>query len=590
MLESLVKYAKDHGLDVEPGFKSKEVRWAIVCDENGRFLEAVELGDAGQKGNRGEMFARCPEMDRGLLQSGGMSHFLVESAQVVALCGDKTGDQKLRVKHDYFVKLLRKAGQETLPELTVLADMLDNTSVLQAIRNRLEEQNAKPTHSVTFRVGDVFPLNSHRWHQWWRDFRKTIVAERSAIRATGRKRKPTRCMRCLVTGDLVEPTTTHLKIEGLAGVGGIASGDVLIGFDKDAFCSYGLQQSLNAAVSEQSAAEYRAALNELLRKHGQRLAGSMVVHWFKKKVMPEDDPLAWLEVGQEQEELNAQQRARQLLESIRTGKRTDLAENEFQALTLSGAGGRVMVRDWMEGQFEELVYNIELWFEDLAIVQRHGGTLARSPKFMAVLGATVRDLKDLPAPFVARMWRVAVRQEPIPQHAMAQALDRVRVAIIKDEPANHPRMGLLKAYHIRKNRNKGGQTMSSDMQPYLNEEHPHPAYHCGRLMAVYARLQRGALGDVGAGVVQRYYAAASATPALVLGRLARLSQFHLNKLEPRLARWYENKLASIWTHLKDESPASLNLEEQSLFALGYYQQMAERKSQEVSAKKEEHNE
>ena len=114
------------------------------------------------------------------------------------------------------------------------------------------------------------------------------------------------------------------------------------------------------------------------------------------------------------------------------------------------------------------------------------------------------------------------------------------------------------------------------MRPYLNEDHPNPAYHCGRLMAVYADLQFAALGDVGAGVVQRYYAAASATPALILGRLSRGSQFHLNKLEGGLAHWYEQRLASIWGSLKDEAPKILTLEEQSLFALGYYQQKATR--------------
>ena len=33
------------------------------------------------------------------------------------------------------------------------------------------------------------------------------------------------------------------------------------------------------------------------------------------------------------------------------------------------------------------------------------------------------------------------------------------------------------------------------MHPYLNPEHTHPAYHCGRLLAVFARLQRAALGE-----------------------------------------------------------------------------------------------
>jgi len=118
--------------------------------------------------------------------------------------------------------------------------------------------------------------------------------------------------------------------------------------------------------------------------------------------------------------------------------------------------------------------------------------------------------------------------------------------------------------------------MGETLQPVLNENYPDPAYQCGRLMAVLAELQRAALGDVGAGVVQRYYAAASATPALVLGRLIRTSQFHLNKLENRDERArFEEKIMGISNNLKNGIPVTLTLEAQSLFALGYYQQLAD---------------
>jgi CRISPR-associated protein Csd1 len=383
-------------------------------------------------------------------------------------------------------------------------------------------------------------------------------------------------MRCFVTGASVRPAATHPKIEGLADVGGQPSGSSLVGFDKESFASYGLEQSANAAVSEEAAAAYRSGLNDLIRNHSTRLASAKVVHWFKGRIRQEDDPLAWLEEPAEVEELSAQKRARDLLNSIRTGQRPDLSENAYYALTVSGSGGRVMVRDWMEGQFETLVRNVGTWFEDLSITHRDGHRLASTPKFLAVLGATVRALDELAPPRVAKMWRVAVRAEAIPFGALAQALVRARIDFLQDQPPNHARMGLLKAYHLRKARQNGGESMSTELQPFLNEEHPHPAYQCGRLMAVLAALQRAALGNVGAGIVQRYYAAASSTPALVLGRLVRTSQFHLNKLDPGLAYWFENRVASIWGRIKDDPPRTLDLEEQSLFAMGYYQQLAQR--------------
>ena len=149
------------------------------------------------------------------------------------------------------------------------------------------------------------------------------------------------------------------------------------------------------------------------------------------------------------------------------------------------------------------------------------------------------------------------------------ALARFKIDVLDPEkPFNHARMGLLKASLVRK---KQGDP---HMLPYLNEDHPEPAYHCGRLMAMLAAVQYRALGDVGASVIQRYYAAASTTPALVLGRLTRTSQFHLDKLDRGLARWYEKRIAETWGRIRDAVPQTLDLEEQSLFALGYYQQIA----------------
>jgi CRISPR-associated protein Csd1 len=209
----------------------------------------------------------------------------------------------------------------------------------------------------------------------------------------------------------------------------------------------------------------------------------------------------------------------------------------------------------------------------LEIVQRNGNQ-SHSPKFLAVLSSTVRDLDELNSPVVAKLWQVAVHNEPLPYYILAQTLNRRKIEIIQDDTINRIGFGLIKAYHIRKYRKEGNITLAEMLKSGLNENYPSSAYQCGRLMAVLAELQGAALGDVGAGIVQRYYAAASTTPALVLGRLTRTSQFHLNKLEPGLSHWFEGKIAGIWNSLDKAPPRILTLEEQSLFALGYYQQLA----------------
>lgn len=124
------------------------------------------------------------------------------------------------------------------------------------------------------------------------------------------------------------------------------------------------------------------------------------------------------------------------------------------------------------------------------------------------------------------------------------------------------------------------------MTPALDPNHPSKAYHCGRLMYLLANIQEAALGsDINAGVVQRYYGAASSTPALVLGRLTRLSQSHLSKIssdKPGLAIYLERQIAAVWNALGKDLPKTLTLEEQSLFALGYYQQLGYKKPEETT--------
>jgi CRISPR-associated protein Csd1 len=577
MVDLLIQYARAHQFVLEPGLKPKEVKWAIVFNNAGDFLEVIPLGDTGLgKKNRGQTFAACPHLEQPEMIAGGAGcrHFLVDTCEVVALLGAEPSNNKAEAKHDYFVNLLVQASS-IMPELKLVANALHDRNVLTQIQERLSRLSAKPPDSATFRIGNAYPVESKAWHDWWRDFRRQLNAKRDKAKGSE--------YICFATGEEVTPEATHPKIQ-VSDVGGQSSGSVLIGFDKDAFESYGLSQSANAAMSAESAKAYADSLNSLLKNHSQRLVGAKVVHWFSHKVPKEDDPLAWLDGGSaEQQELSAKQRAHQLLNRIRTGERADLADNYFYALTVSGSGGRVMVRDWMMGQFESLVESVEQWFYDLSIVRYDGSGLTREPGIQQVITcllpprAPSQKESDWMKPVGSarlQLWKAALnRQMPIPFSVMARIITVHLPFMLNGDDAQQTnllqrRMGLLKAYHNRKS--QGGESM----KPYLNEDHPDPAYHCGRLMAILARLQYAALGDVGAGVVQRYYAAASVTPALILGRLTRTGQFHLNKLDPGLAHWYESKIALVWGRIKDQIPRVLDLEQQSLFALGYYQQMA----------------
>ncbi|QSA96041.1 type I-C CRISPR-associated protein Cas8c/Csd1 [Methylococcus sp. EFPC2] len=554
MLDAILKQA---GVS-EPGFTRKTVKWAITCTPEGRYTGVVPLGD-----EKGLTFDSSPNLSQPELVGGDTprAHFLVDGLPTVALYWkddlEQKDQDKFRAKHGYFVGLLQQA-KDVAPYLESVVRLLADSGTMDQVRSDLARLKAKPTDSACFRIDSLNPLEQTDWHDWWRDFRATLKAPKS---------KPAVKMRCLVTGAAVEPVATHPKIKGLAGVGGLGTGDVIAGFDKQAFQSYGLEQAANAAMSEETATAYAETLNRLIAEKGVKLGNVISVYWYERSVPPEDDPLPMFIEPDDGggAKASAELKARKLLEGIRSGQYPDLSSNSYYALLLSGAAGRVMVREVMQGSFESLVANTERWFGHLAVVARDGKGLASSPKFLAVAGSLVRDLKDLPSPMVQQLWRAAIGGGSLPFSSLAQATLRARIDVINDNPASHARMGLIKAYHLRNG--------DSHMQPHVNPEHPSPAYHCGRLLAVLARLQRAALGDVGAGVVQRYYTAASQTPGLVIGRLVANAKNHLNKLEGGLAYWYENQIANVMAALTD-IPGTLTLEQQSLFALGYYQQLA----------------
>jgi CRISPR-associated protein Csd1 len=567
MLHELVRYAeKEPELTTsEPGFTTRSIRWLIELSSKGEFINILPLGD-----RKGEQVPKCPDMHN--MNAGGRAHFLVETLQtVVLLFKANETPQKVtgtKEKHQYFKSMLQLAAR-SVPDLLSLSNFLSDDNQMTKLRERFEKEKAKPTDWLSWHIAGADPLQNDSILNWWRNWRANDKTQ-GKIKENKKPRKSsqeTNKMICYLTGQVYEPLNVLPKITGLIGVGGLSMGDVMVGFDKDAFCSYGLSQARNAAMSEIAAQNYVDALNYLIKKHSRKLANTLVVHWFKEAVTQEDDPLAFLFEPPEITEAAALGSAKQILESLRIGQRPTPINNRYFAMTISGASGRVMVRDWIEGSFEELILRIEQWFSDLEIVARGGDNLAHDPKFMAVCGAIVRDLKDLPAPTATNLWRVALSGLPIPQPFIAQALARFRNDLIEDKPFNHARMGLIKAYFIR----KGG---NHSMSAYLNKEHPAPAYQCGRLLAMLASLQRAALPDVGAGVVQRYYVAASQTPGLTLGRLIGNSKNHLNKLDGGLAFWYEDQIAEIWSHIKDYIPTTLNLEQQTLFALGYYQQIA----------------
>lgn len=119
----------------------------------------------------------------------------------------------------------------------------------------------------------------------------------------------------------------------------------------------------------------------------------------------------------------------------------------------------------------------------------------------------------------------------------------------------------------------------------LDPDHPSDGYQCGRLLAVLEDVQRLAIPGINATIVDRFFGTASATPIAVFARLVRGAQPHLSKLKRDRAGAYialQQRLEEIQGRLSGY-PRTLNLEEQGLFALGYYHQRAHDRAQARAA-------
>ena len=123
--------------------------------------------------------------------------------------------------------------------------------------------------------------------------------------------------------------------------------------------------------------------------------------------------------------------------------------------------------------------------------------------------------------------------------------------------------------------------MADAITPAVNPDLPSAAYQCGRVLAILAAIQKRALGSVGSGVIQRYYASASTNPGLVFGRLIKNAQYHIDKLGPDKSGYWDYLLAETIACLPGGFPQVLSLQEQGLFGLGYYHQIADLRKKRI---------
>ena len=608
MLTELYRYALDKGLAAQPGFKLKRVKAYVLLSAQGEFL-----GIHTREKDAPAVYAP----DIGALKQGPRCNPLIERAKIpLGMVEDTKRNKNDSKKHDFFLSMLEDGGNYE-PAFSVVARALRDGATVQAIGQALADHKLKGSDPIGFMV-DGTPLEaSSQCLSWWTKYRVSFPRQESDI-----------FPRCLITGELRPALSTVPKVSGLAPVGGDPKGDAFICYDKDAFRSYGLKQSQNASVSDEAMTAVNAALTDLIAK-APVLGNAKLVHWYSRGVPDEEDLIPMLLEGDwndnenpepdNEEEKSALRAAKTFFSSIEDGRRPERLQARYYIMPLSGIakpkenGGRVMVRLWEEGDYKDLYYHIGQWFKDLSLISWDGRGQAKPPKLKSLEVrllnpvsekkknkslVKVREMRDkdrgneiwkrvdkeVPN-LIHRILSAIINGTALPDEIPARVLSWIRSSILKsDEKSDEEKwevpfaqetlaFQLLKAWLCRKQRMRGDK---HPMEATYNEETIRDvSYYCGQLMAVYVAIQREAMPEVGVSVAERYYTAASATPAFAMGKLAQLSQYHLSKLEPDIATDFEDIISEIAAKIGSRKiPPVMNMEQQTEFALGYYQQRA----------------
>ena len=538
LLKKLAEYSEQQGF--RPSLYSEgPVRYWINLDRDGRYLPPFsDSADPSSPRTRRGQRRHLPQVQRAY---GIRPLLLADKADyTLGYAADEKRAKRAADCHQAYLTLIERCAEETEePDVRAVLNFLHNDPLGQI----QPDESFDPSGIMTFRVDGRIVIDNPAVQAFWASANADADAQ---------------TMQCLVCGNH-RPVLDRLqaKVKGIPG--GQTAGTSLISANSTAFESYGLSASLVAPTCSGCGEGFTRGLNALLDSEQNRFTsgGGAFVFWTREKyefnffsALEDPDPT----------------QVQALLESVRTGRPTDVDDGPFYALSLSASGGRAVVRDWLDTTVGRASQHLATWFER----QRVTSWAEESPRYYglrALALATVREARDLPVTTPRTLVRTAFAGGPVPLGILAQAVRRNRI----EQGVNHPRAALIKLALLSQTNDH-----QEDYMVQLDSGNTDQAYLCGRLLAVLERAQRTAIKNLNTTIVDRFYGTASTAPQSVFSRLLRGSRAHLSTLERDNRGAYnaiQTQMEEVMSEIK-AFPKTFSLEQQGLFALGYYHQRA----------------
>lgn len=554
--------ATEPGSDIPPyGFGVQRISFCLVLSEDGEVIGTVDRREAQGK----KLFPRA--LNAPMLPFkravGVAANFTWDNTGYVLGVDGKGKAERTQKTHDSFKALHQKVSQGVEDAgLRALSRFLNSWT---PDRFPLLAQSVEMLDTNV-----VFRLESD----------SQFLHERPAVQQAWAHEYPrlagTHDGFCLVTGQEARITSLHPDISGVSGAQ--SSGALLVSFNLPAFTSYGKEQSLNAPVGERAAFAYTTALNFLARRGSRqkiRLGDATTVFWAERST-PAEDLLASLfdppteKAGRTDENSPSEDQAtttliHEVLSAAKAGRPIGTVDPaldpviRFYVLGLSPNNARLAVRFWNVSTVGQLVERVGQHFRDMEVERQFEGDPEYPPFWRIVLEtAPLQKSENVPPLLAGALTRAILTASPYPRSLFTAILGRVRV----DRIVNYLRAAILKAYLVR--------NYQMEVPMSLDIERRDPAYRLGRLFALLEKAQKDATNPT-ATIRDRYFGAASATPAAVFPQLLRLGQHHISNPKAEYGGYTDKLIAEVVDGI-DELPNHLSLEDQGLFTLGYYHQ------------------
>lgn len=597
MLQELCQLALRQQLVGDPVFDVKPIAWIIELTAAGKLIQGfsgthqpVPL-PPGKKGKPKEVAKKYriprqynPETG-GTRTAGAYAYFLVDKSDYVLGCalGTKAKqsptDEKLVKRHQMFIERVRKAYAAT------------KEIKLQAVLVFLEDVQANglpvdmPSNAAP---GDLFGFIVRPDIE---DFVHDLPSVQSYWRelCAGASSSASGDWKCLITG---KPMGIPALFPQIKRVPGAQSQSSLVSFNSSAFESYGWKSNANAPVSSEAAQAASTALNRLLDSAYQRQDGE-VMQKLNIRLSPDTVACYWAAEAtgdgvasnlQAAIQVDPSGKAGELWQSVWRGKKPPFLDpGRFYAVTITGAQGRAIVRDWYETTIGEVQASLAAYFDQLELSPNTFPGKAKSlpPHYgYRVLKECLiasRKADDLPSKHSAELFAAAINSRRLfPSALLSAALERMRAEAGRsdwiDSYRRDARAALIKAILIRNYRIPLTSTMS-------DQNRQHPSYLLGCLFACVERMQYLALGDqINANVANRYFAAASFAPLLVMDKLLADVVTHYFKKASRKnlekAKEANDDISELCGRYhavaSNGFPARFSPQEQGLFIIGYH--------------------